>query len=535
MKKVNIILFFSIFLLINQGFSQIFNDNIYKLSKVLDLVNRYYVDTVNQTDLVEDVIVKTLKSLDPHSVYISKDEVKEMNEPLQGSFDGIGIQFNILNDTIIVISPISGGPSEKLGIMANDRIIIIEDENVAGIGMSTKGVRDRLLGKKGTKVKIGIKRKGEKELLDFVITRDKIPIFSLDAAYMIEDNIGYIKLNRFSATTIKEFRDALTKLQEHNIENLILDLSNNGGGYLNTAIDLADEFLENRKLIVYTEGISSSKYEYLATSNGNFEKGKIIIIIDEGSASASEIVSGAVQDWDRGIIIGRRSFGKGLVQRPFYLPDGSMIRLTVARYYTPTGRLIQKSYDKGAKEYHKDLINRYNNGELSNKDSIHFPDSLKYQTLNNKRYVYGGGGIMPDIFIPIDTTSYSDYYRDLIRKGLLNQFILQFMDNNRKYLKNKYANFSDFNSKYDVDDKMMIDLIEYAEQKELEKNEKEFNISKEHIRIHIKALIARNLWGISEYFQIINTLDTAFKKAIEVIKDDKLYKNKLTKQFAEID
>jgi carboxyl-terminal processing protease len=533
-SKMNRLLILTIALLLGSISlsAQVFNENVYKLSKVLDLVDRFYVDTINQTEMVESVIVDMLSELDPHSIYISKDDVKAMNEPLQGSFEGIGIQFNILKDTIIVVSPISGGPSEKVGIRAGDRIVKIEDENVAGVGFTTTNVREKLLGKKGTKVNVSIKRRGVSELIDFEIVRDKIPVYSVDASYMIDDETGYIKINRFSATTMKEYHKAMEELQAQNVKSLIIDLSNNGGGYLNTAIDLADEFLENGKMIVYTEGINSPKIEYKATSRGDFKKGNLIFLIDEGSASASEIVSGAIQDWDRGVIIGRRSFGKGLVQRPFNLPDGSMMRLTVSRYYTPTGRLIQKPYEDGTDEYHRDLINRYNNGELAHADSIHFPDSLKFSTLENERIVYGGGGIMPDIFVSIDTSNYSDYYRDLIRKGILNRFLLDYSDNNRSELSSNYPDFETFDKKFEITEDLFEELLVNAEKEKLERKNEQIEKSKQHIKLQMKALIARNLFTVNEFFRVINRDDNAIQKALEILEDEKLYQSKLTKKVA---
>lgn len=518
--------------------SQLFNDEVYKFSKALGYIENYYVDTVNKSELVEDAIVEILKQLDPHSVYMDKKEVEKSNESLQGSFEGIGIQFNILNDTLMVVSPVSGGPSEKVGIMAGDRIIKIDSINVAGVGLTNEQVFEKLRGKKGTKVTVAIKRKGENNLIDFEIIRDKIPQYSVDAAYIVskKDKVGYIKINRFAATTMDEFREAALKIKKEGAEHLILDLSDNGGGYLNMAQDLADEFLDAGKLVVYTEGIHSPKQEALATTVGNFEKGKVVIMIDEGSASASEIVSGAVQDWDRGVLVGRRSFGKGLVQRNLNLPDGSMLRLTIARYYTPTGRLIQKSYDEGNEEYEKDLVNRYNKGELSNADSIHFPDSLKYYTLKNKRVVYGGGGIMPDFFVPIDTTGYSDYYRDLIRKGIINRFVLRYLDDNRGTLEANFKsskkghNFEKYLNEFQIDDNFLKELIAFAEKEKLPFNETDFNKSKEVIRINLKALIARDVWGSSESFQLFNLLDPIYKEAVSVMLDDSRYQAKLVQQ-----
>jgi len=524
--RIAILLFFFISLA-NVSFCQVLNDESYKFMRVLNYISKYYVDSTNQNALVEDAIIKMLQTLDPHSVYISEDEVKEMNEPLQGSFDGIGVQFNILNDTIIVVMPISGGPSEKVGIRAGDRIVRIENENVAGVGIKNSGVRKYLLGEKDTKVNISVKRKGFTSFLDFTITRDEIPIYSIDASYKVNKNTGYIKLNKFAATTLAEFKQAFNELEADGMKNLILDLRGNGGGYLKTSIDIANEFLSKDKLIVYTEGENSPKEEYLSYTNGMFEKGKLVLIIDEGSASASEILSGAIQDWDRGIIVGRRSFGKGLVQRPFYLPDGSMIRLTTARYFTPTGRLIQKSYDEGVSEYKKDLVNRYSNGELLNKDSNHFIKGEKFSTLKNNRFVYGGGGIMPDIFVPIDTSGNTDYFDKLVRKGIINLFALDYIDKNRKYIEQTFTKFEYFNSDFVVSDKMLENLTFFAKREAVDLNVAQFEISKSNIRNLVKATIALNVWGTSEYFQIINQESPAFIKAVEVIEDKDLYSQKL--------
>ena len=404
-----------------------------KLQIALYAVSNLYVDPTDETKLVEDAITGMLEKLDPHSTYTDPEETKEMTEPLEGNFDGIGIQFNLLTDTVYVIQVVPGGPSEKVGLMAGDRIIEVNDTVIAGVKMKTTDIMKRLRGPKGSEVRVKVKRGSEKELLDFTITRGKIPVYSIDAAYMADKNTGYIKLNRFAASSSNEFQEAMKKLEKKGMKNLILDLQGNGGGYLNIAIELADEFLSKGKLIVYTEGTKQKRQDAISTMKGDFEEGKLAILVDESSASASEILSGAVQDWDRGVIIGRRTFGKGLVQRPLPLPDGSMIRLTVARYYTPTGRCIQKPYEKGkGEDYAHDLIDRYNRGELMSADSIHFPDSMKYQTLQNKRTVYGGGGIMPDVFIPIDTTRYSDYHRDLVSKGLVNRVAMDYLDQHRK-------------------------------------------------------------------------------------------------------
>ncbi|MCF8455607.1 MAG: S41 family peptidase [Bacteroidales bacterium] len=494
-----------------------------KFERLLNLIEKQYVDTVDSEALVEAAIVGLLKELDPHSVYISKDEVKGMNEPLQGNFEGIGVQFNILDDTIIVIHPISGGPSDKLGIKSGDRIVTINDENVAGNGITNNKVRSKLMGNKGTVVNVGIKRFGSKKLLDFAITRDKIPIHSVDAAYMMDKKTGYIKLNRFSATTLKEFEEALTTLKNKGMKQLILDLEGNGGGYLNMAIELSDVFLSEGQLIVYTEGINNPKKTYNASNKGDFESGRLVLIINEGSASASEIVSGAIQDWDRGVLIGRRSFGKGLVQRQFPLTDGSAARLTIAHYYTPTGRSIQKPYNEGVESYRKDISDRYKNGELSNEDSIHFADSLKFETLSSQRTVFGGGGIMPDIFVPIDTTAYTDYYRDLVRKGILNKFVLGKIDSNRAELKMEYPDFNLFKLNFNVDSLFLNELFDMAEGEGIEKEQEEMGRSIELLRVQVKALLGRDLYEEGNYFELFNAIDPLVLKAYEVINDKKEY------------
>ncbi|MCX7954397.1 MAG: S41 family peptidase [Bacteroidales bacterium] len=501
-----------------------------KLTRTFDLINLFYVDTVNNEKLVEAAIIKMLETLDPHSTYISKNDVKEINEPLEGNFEGIGIQFNIVNDTILVVNTIPGGPSEKLGIRPGDRIIKIDTQVVAGVGIKSSEVVKKLKGPKGTKVNVTIYRKGEKELLDFTIIRDKIPIYSLDAAYMIDKTTGYIKLNRFSATTNEEFTKAIKSLKEKGMKDLILDLSSNGGGYLNAAVEIADHFLSDKKIIVYTQGLNSPRTDYFSTSKGEFEEGRLIIIVDEYSASASEIVSGAVQDWDRGIILGRRTFGKGLVQRPFNLNDGSMIRLTVAKYFTPTGRLIQKPYDSGPEKYNKEIINRYNKGELTNEDKIHFPDSLKYLTLVNKRVVYGGGGIMPDIFVPLDTNAYTKYYKTLMQKGIIYQFLIRLEDTERNNIKKKYPTFESFNNNYIVEQNVIDSLVNFAKkEKVVPKDDEELKNSIDDIKIMIKALIARDLYENSKYFEIINPTRPEYIKAIEVMRDKNLYYKKLKK------
>lgn len=526
MKGIKIFLFICMFLLIfsvNKVYSQLVYEQTFKFGRVLEWIDNYYVDSVDQRMIVENAIVEVLKELDPHSSYLTKKEVKEMSEPLQGNFEGIGISFNILNDTIFVISAISGGPSEKVGIKAGDRIIKVEGENVAGMGITNNDVFRLLRGNKGTKVTVTVFRRSTDKLIDFTIIRDKIPIYSVDASYKIEEDIGYIKINRFSLTTIEEFKEALVQLKEEGVSNLILDLTGNGGGYLEVAIKLADQFLDDEKLIVYTEGINNPRRSYKATSKGDFETGNFLILTDEGSASASEIVAGAIQDWDRGIIVGRRTFGKGLVQRPLRLPDSSMVRLTVARYYTPTGRLIQKPYNMSKSDYDKDIINRYNDGELSHEDSIHFPDSLKYYTLKKARTVYGGGGIMPDFFVPIDTLFYSDYYSDIVSKGILSQFTVNYVDNNREKLMQDYPSFDLFQKSFVVTDKILHELIKYAEKENIPEDKEAIEVSGEKIRLLIKAYIARDIWNTSEFYQIVNEEDPRYLKAIEILNNWDFY------------
>ena len=498
-----------------------------KFGEVFDRISRFYVDKVDEDSLVEKVIVDMLHQLDPHSAYLSKEEVKAMNEPLDGGFEGIGVQFNILHDTIYIVSPIAGGPSEKVGIRAGDRIVLIDGESVAGTGITNSDVQKKLKGTKGTKVNVSILRRNTEGLLDFTITRDRIPIYSIDAAYMINDKTGYVKLSRFSATTMNEFMDALTKLKRMNMQNLILDLSGNGGGYLRVAVDLADQFINGKKMIVYTEGIQNPRRNYMSSEKGELKNGRLVVMIDEGSASASEIVAGALQDWDRAVIVGRRSFGKGLVQQPFLLNDGSMIRLTVAKYFTPTGRLIQKSYDEGYEQYTLELLSRFNTGELSKEDSNIFPDSLKYRTLYKNRVVFGGGGIMPDYFVPIDTSYFSNYYRALISKGVLNRFILRYVDDNRSHLKKEFTDFQQFLSKFSISEDLIEKLNNFAETEGIEYKDEDFLKSRRMIETLLKAYIARDLWETSEFYHIANQADPIFNRAVEIISDSELYEAKL--------
>ena len=529
MNKSISLLFSVLFLISSLGFSQSTDqEQLKKLETFMRYVQLAYVDTVDSEKLTEDAIKAVLKGLDPHSVYISKKDLKRMNEPLEGNFEGVGVQFNILHDTITVVSPIAGGPSEKLGIRAGDKIIKIEDKIVAGVGFTNKDVADHLRGKKGTKVNVSIQRNGVSDLLDFEITRDKIPIYSMDAAYMATSTTGYIKLNRFAAQSMDEVGGAMDSLQTKGMQNLILDLRGNGGGYLRTAIELADNFLDADKLIVYTQGKAFPREEYNSSKKGDFIKGKLVILIDEGSASASEIVSGAVQDWDRALIIGRKSFGKGLVQKPFQLTDGSAIRLTISRYYTPSGRSIQRDYSEGKEDYYNEINKRYEHGELMNSDSIEFPDSLKFETLKLKRTVYGGGGIMPDIFIPLDTTETSNYFSQLVRKGILYTYNLDYLDEHRDELKTQYPTFDEFNEKFTLSDEMLEEIIAIAAEKGIERNDEEIAHSKRIIQMNFKALMATNLWTSTEFYRVINSSDNAFNKALEVMEDKTFKKLKLT-------
>lgn len=498
-----------------------------KFNTLLNYISQMYVDSVKEDQLVEEAIVHMLEQLDPHSIYIPKSEVDEMNAPLKGGFDGIGVRFQIMKDTIMVVNPIPGGPSEKLGIRAGDKIIKIEGATVAGVGIKNNQVRDKLLGVKGTKVNVDVYRRGEKKLLNFTITRDKIPLYSVDAAYMATPETGYIKLNSFGQTTMAEVNRAIDSLKALGMKNLIFDLQGNGGGYLNTAIELCDEFLSGSKLIVYTEGRAFSRKDTYARRIGKFESGKLVLLIDESSASASEILSGAVQDWDRGLIVGRRSFGKGLVQKPVDLPDGSQVRLTTQRYYTPAGRCIQKPYEEGSEEYHKEKYQRYLSGEMMHQDSIKIPDSLHFETRINKRTVYGAGGIIPDIFTPIDTSMNSDYLSALLRGGIFNNFCLNYVDNNRKTLKKQYPDFQKFKKNFNADKKLTDEFIAYAEKEGIKYAESDFNVSRTIIELRLKAGIAQNLWDYPMFYEIINPLNPAYKKALEVLDDDTFDKMKL--------
>lgn len=503
------------------------NREIEKLNYLLYYINANYVDTVNSHDLVEDGIRAMLKKLDPHSVYISKEELREMDEPLVGNFDGVGIQFNILEDTIVVVNTVIGGPSAKLGILSGDKIVKIEGQTVAGIKIKQKDVIGKLRGTKGTIVKVSIYRKGSKDLIEYSITRDKIPLFSIDATYMANKETGYVKISRFSATTSTEFAESLQKLKEQGMKNLILDLTGNGGGYLNAATDIADQFLDDKKLIVYTKGrLEATRTDYNATSKGDFEKGKLVVMIDEGSASASEIVSGAIQDWDRGLLVGRRSFGKGLVQNSFQLPDGAAIRLTTARYYIPSGRCIQKPYENGTEDYYDDLNKRFKHGEFTNKDSIQFADSLKYYT-NGKRLVFGGGGVMPDVFVGLDTSENTKYLTDIYRKGIFNKFTLKYVDNNRAEIVAAYPDIATYRANFKVSDALIDEFVKAAEADDVKKDLESLTKSENFIKRQLRALIANQIWGVGEYYQCINESNPIFNESLKLLNVETFKKNKI--------
>ncbi len=485
-----------------------------KIDLVLNLIKNNYVDSLPAKKLIESTIPEILSNLDPHSIYIPAAELKEVREPLEGEFDGIGVQFNIKNDTVYIINTISGGPSEKVGILPGDKIVTVHDSLIAGVHIRNANVIKNLKGPRGTKVKVGIKRNGIKDLLHFEITRDKIPLYSINSAYMINDSVGYVKLSRFAITSADEFRRAVVKLHKQGMKKLIFDLRSNGGGLLEAAKRIADEFLPEGKLIVYTKGRSRPRYDYVATDKGTCEKDKLVILVDSWTASASEIVSGAIQDNDRGLIVGRRTFGKGLVQEPITFNDGSAIRLTTARYYTPTGRCIQKSYKNGVKAYEEEVYHRMLSGELEHKDSIHVPDSLKFTTPKGK-IVYGGGGIMPDIFVPVDTTYYSPYFSRIVNRGYVYQFALQYTDERRKILK-KYKNYKAL-YQYLGHENLMQELEAFCNKKGIKPNNSDIKISKNEILIRTKAYIIRNIFDDKGFYPILNQNDNVIQKALEAL------------------
>ncbi len=499
-----------------------------KVSEVFRHIDKMYVDSVDYEGISDAAIVAMLEELDPHSTYIPADEVKSANERIDGSFVGVGIRFQILKDTLVVISCVPTGPAEKVGVMAGDKIIKVGEENIAGVGLKNSDVRKKLLGEMGTRVTITVERKRTEKPIDFAITRDKIPVHSVISSYMVDDKVGYIKLTNFSRTTAEEVKEAIVQLKKEGMKDLIFDLQGNTGGLLFAAKYVCEEFLGNDKLIVYSEGRSQPRAELKADGNGNFEKGRLVVLIDEGSASASEIVAGAIQDWDRGLVVGRRSFGKGLVQRPINLSDGSQIRLTIARYFTPSGRFIQKPYDD-LDSYRKDYYERYKGGELTHKDSVKINEDLKFETKLKKRTVYGGGGIMPDEFVPLDTSEYSDYYRKLSRSGLINSYAVNYVNDNRESLKEKYKTLEAFKNTFYPDDVFMETFFEYVvkEDSAMQVVEEDYEISKSILQVRIKALIAQNIWDYSAYFQIINPKNEIFQTGYELLKSNDYKKHNL--------
>jgi len=492
------------------------NNQFNKFSDVLGYIQQEYVDTVDRDDLVNLSIEKMLQSLDPHSSYIPAEDLKQANEPLEGNFEGIGIEFHLQADTIMVVSAISGGPSENVGLRAGDRIVMVDDTVVAGVNITNPEVMQKLRGPGGTKVKVKIARRSVPKLLEFTITRGKIPIYSLDAYFMINDTTAYFKISRFAATTYDEFMQASLNFKKKGMKQMIIDLRGNPGGYLDAATKLADEFLADKKTVVYTEGKSRPRTNYEATSTGEFENTKVVIMVDEGSASASEILAGALQDWDRATIVGRRTFGKGLVQEQTILPDGSALRLTIARYYTPTGRSIQKPYKDGYDEYNNELMSRFDHNELLSADSIKFPDSLKFVTPGGK-IVYGGGGIMPDVFVPIDTSGRNNNFLiDVINNGVISQFSYDYVDENRSQLK-KFNSYSEFETGFEVNDQIYSQFIAAAVAKKIKRNEKEISDASPYLKNQLKAFISRQVFKNEGFYPVLLKVDKTFQRALDVI------------------
>ena len=498
-----------------------------KLRMAQALIQSYYVEDVDGKQLTDEAIKAMLKTLDPHSSYTDADETKELTQPLEGKFSGIGIQFNAATDTVYVIQTVSGGPSEKVGIRPGDRIIAADDSIIAGRKLPNSAILKILRGEKGSKVRLKVKRAGVPELIEFVVTRDDIPIHSVDAAYMANDSTGYIRVSRFAEDTANEVAEAVEKLRKNGMRNLIIDLQDNGGGYLGAAVELASEFLSKGDPVVYTKGLHSAPAYFNLEKDGKYRDMRVVVMVNQYSASASEILSGALQDNDRGLIVGRRTFGKGLVQRPFPFPDGSMIRLTTARYYTPSGRSIQKHYEKGqGEEYMLDMLNRYKSGELWSADSIHQVDSLRYETLHNHRPVYGGGGIMPDVFVPVDTMFFSTYYRDLNAKGVINQFCLNYVDANREKLIKEYPTEDSFIEHFEITPELEQQLIAAGTKEKVEFNEEQWLRSRDYVLAVIKGLLSRDLYEDGSALRAINPLIPDYREALELINDTERY-NKL--------
>ena len=500
-----------------------------KLLMAEQLIERFYVDTVNANKMVEEAIVAMLKTLDPHSTYSDPDETKELTTPLEGIFSGIGVQFNMLSDTLFVIQTTAGGPSEKVGILPGDRIVQAGDSVIAGRKLPNSRIIKILRGPKGSEVTLKVLRKGSAEPILFNVTRDDIPIYSVDAAYMATPTTGYIRISRFAEATDKEFAQAVEKLKKEGMTDLIVDLEDNTGGYLQAALNLASHFLDKGDLVVYTESPKIPGAEFRVDKRGDLRDGKVVVMVNQYSASASEILAGALQDNDRGLIVGRRTFGKGLVQRPFPFPDGSMIRLTTAKYHTPTGRCIQKPYTSGDDEnYRKDILHRYEAGEFSSADSIHMPDSLRFETLKNHRPVYGGGGIMPDVFVPIDTTAFTTYYRDLVAKGIINKYAITYVDRNRKTLNRDYPTEAKFVKDFAVGDSMLQEIVAMGDRDSVKYNQEMFDRSKAMMATIVKGIIGRDLFEQSTYFKIVNpALSPTYRAALDLVADENRYRDLL--------
>ncbi len=491
---------------------------IQKLNYAEQIIEKFYVDTVNSNDIVEAGIVAMLKKLDPHSTYTNPEETRELTEPLQGNFSGIGIQFNMLNDTLYVVQTVPGGPSEKVGLLAGDRILSANDTIISGVKKKNTDIQKILRGPKGSVVNVNVLRKGAKGPIEFRIVRDDIPIASVDASFMAAPGVGYIRVSRFGESTFDEVRKALAELAGKGMRDVIVDLEDNGGGYLKAAYDLAGLFLDAGDTVVFTKGVRVEPFYYRTVADGPMNRGRVVVMVNQFSASASEILAGAMQDNDRGVVVGRRTFGKGLVQRPFPFPDGSMIRLTTQRYYTPSGRSIQKPYVAGEEDsYEHELIDRLQHGEYTNADSVHFADSLRYETLRLRRPVYGGGGIMPDRFVAVDTTKYSDYYRDIVAKGLLNQSCVNYIDENRKALRKKYRTEDSFVEQFTVTPEMLDGLRALGEKEGVKFDQEQYDRSLPVIQTIMKALIGRDLFTQSTYFRIANVLNPVYGEAVRII------------------
>lgn len=498
-------------------------EHILKLMYTGNIITNFYVDDADNDKITEDGIKAMLKALDPHSTYTDPKETKALLEQMEGSFGGIGIQFNIVSDTLYVIQTTNNGPSERAGILPGDKIVAVNDTVIAGVKMERSDIMSRLRGAKGTTVNVEVVRRGIDRKLNFSLVRDDISTQTVDVAYMIDKKNGYMRITSFGAKTHGEFVTKLDSLKKCGMKNLILDLSGNGGGYLTAAVGVLGELIDENQLVVYTEGKKNPRFDYVSKGGGKFRKGNLVVLVDETSASASEILAGAVQDWDRGLIVGRRTFGKGLVQRPFQLPDGSMIRLTIARYYTPTGRCIQKPYGSDSVKYEDDLMSRYNRGEMTSADSIHFPDSLKTYTLRLKRPVYGGGGIMPDYFVPVDTARYTKYHRALAAKGCIIQASLHYIDENRERLVAEYPTMEDFEARFEVDE-AFVEMLRQQGVKDsvkIEGGEEEFQRSLPELKLQLKQLVARDLWDMDKFMQLYNKNNDLFKKGYELVKEKK--------------